>query len=196
MHLSDPHPGVRVARRDDLCCALQLIEAILQSHSYRLADDLVPYRNHASRVFLHCCTLLRHAEMDSPEQIQRASIVAAFHDLGIWTAGTFDYIGPSCLLAREYLRETGRPEWTAEVEAAIVFHHKITPARGRGALVDCFRRADWTDVTRIAGFGVSAKHVAAARRQFPYEGFHRRLLHFAWKRFKQAPWSPLPMMKW
>ena len=36
------------------------------------------------------------------------AIAAAFHDIGIWTAGTFDYLEPSVRVAAAYLTGTGR----------------------------------------------------------------------------------------
>ncbi len=196
MQPQDSCPNLQSAQHEDLEEGLKLIAEILESHSQCLAHDFPIYRNHASRVFLHCCALLHRLQADPPERLQRAAIVAAFHDLGIWTARTFDYLEPSCMLAREYLWQTARSEWTAEVEEAIFFHHKITPARRYGALAECFRRADWTDVTLLPLYGVPRQCVAAARSQYPYAGFHRQMLRLIWQRFKERPWSPLPMMKW
>jgi hypothetical protein len=38
-------------------------------------------------------------------------IAACFHDLGIWTDHTFDYLSPSAGLARDYLQRYGLSAW-------------------------------------------------------------------------------------
>ena len=63
----------------------------------------------------------------TPTQLQKMAIAAAFHDMGIWTDGTFDYLQPSIGLAGEHLARSGRPEWTPEITAMILEHHKISP---------------------------------------------------------------------
>ena len=66
-----------------------------------------------------------------PEALQKIAIAAAFHDLGIWTdrhlrlPAAVDPAG-----ARAYLAGCGRAEWTPEVTAMILEHHKITTYRG------------------------------------------------------------------
>jgi hypothetical protein len=50
-----------------------------------------------------------------PEQLEKVAVAAAFHDLGIWTDGTFDYLPPSIRLAREWLGQSGKAEWEPEI---------------------------------------------------------------------------------
>src|SRR5712671_5378177 len=65
-----------------------------------------------------------------PDQIEKIAVATAFHDLGIWTDGTFDYLGPSVRLARAYLTECGHPEkWVAEVERMILEHHELSASQ-------------------------------------------------------------------
>jgi HD superfamily phosphodiesterase len=40
---------------------------------------------------------------DSRAELEKIAVAAVFHDLGIWTNHTFDYIAPSVTLAREHL---------------------------------------------------------------------------------------------
>jgi hypothetical protein len=40
-------------------------------------------------------------------EFEKIAIAGVFHDLGIWTNKTFDYIAPSVVLAREYLAARG-----------------------------------------------------------------------------------------
>ena len=37
----------------------------------------------------------------APDTQRKIAIAAAFHDLGIWSAGTMDYLPPSAALARD-----------------------------------------------------------------------------------------------
>jgi hypothetical protein len=45
--------------------------------------------------------------------LEKLAAAAVFHDLGILTNKTFDYIVPSIALAREYLAARGRAAWIA-----------------------------------------------------------------------------------
>ena len=85
---------------------LRVLEDVLLAHAPQLGADLPGYRNHAYRV-ANLCAALRPPDPDSRDRI---AIAAAFHDLGIWTADTFDYLPPSIELATDYLRRSGRPE--------------------------------------------------------------------------------------
>ena len=40
---------------------------------------------------------------DSRVELEKIAVAAVFHDLGIWTNKTFDYIAPSVAIAREHL---------------------------------------------------------------------------------------------
>lgn len=170
-----------------------VLDEILSTHARSLGDDFVPYRNHVYRV-VNLCVRLHSA---SDDELRRLAIAAAFHDLGIWTAGTFDYLRPSMALAKAYLIRSGQPEWVTEVNAMIFEHHKILPYRGVGQpLIETFRKADWIDVTRgLLTFGIPRRFVADLYTTWPSTGFHRRLVQLAAQRFRSDPWSPLPMVR-
>ena len=114
----------------------------------------------------------------SAEEIEKIAIAAAFHDLGIWTDRTFDYLSPSANLARAYLTNSGRAEWIPEITETIFGHHKVSRYRGRdGWLVEPFRRADWMDVSMgVITFGLSRRLLEAALSLWPRAGFHKRLV--------------------
>ena len=169
------------------------LDAILAAHADVLRSDFAPYRHHAYRVANLCAagTLLEES------QLEKIAIAAAFHDLGIWTDNTFDYLDPSVAVATAYLAESGRAEWTAEITAMILHHHKITPFRGRAYwLVEPFRRADWLDVT--AGFfalGAMRRYVRAFYAIWPGIGFHKRLVQLEMGQLRAHPLNPLPMFR-
>ena len=70
---------------------LRVLDDILLAHAPQLGADLPAYRNHAYRV-ANLCAALRPPDTDGHDKV---AIAAAMHDLGIWTAGTFDYLPPS-----------------------------------------------------------------------------------------------------
>ena len=79
----------------------------------------------------------------------------------------------------------------------ILWHHKITPYRGRADwLVEPFRRADWVDVTRgVLTFGTPRTLVAELYATWPDAGFHRRLLQLELGHLRKHPLNPLPMFR-
>lgn len=182
------HDSLKIIER------IPIIDDILGSRRQPLGRDFTAYRNHCYRVANFCLALCAGRDVVS----DRIFIAAAFHDLGIWTHRTFDYLGPSCMIVREYLVKIDRVAWTSEVEAMIVFHHKITPYRQNPAwLVEPFRKADWMDVSKgVVTFGLPRGFASDVLSTFPNAGFHRRLVELTIQRMKTDPFSPLPMMKW
>ena len=164
---------------------LAVVDAILGGYRRELGADFEGYRNHASRVFLRCCAILGESDAASVEKI---AIAAALHDLAIWTERTWDYLLPSCLLARRYLAQTGCGDWAGDIEAMIAWHHKLTPCRRFGALAEAFRRADWRDVLLLP---LPGTHPA-----LPNAGFHLRLAQLTWNWWKRHPLDTLPMLRW
>lgn len=182
-----------------LLTRIPLLDELLQRHSHALGSDFGAYRNHAYRVANFCAALASPTAAGADEDsMRRISIAAAFHDLGIWTDHTFDYLAPSERLAERYLAEIEGTDAAGEIVAMIDQHHKITPCRSdeRG-LVEAFRRADWADVSRGA---IASGLAADVRREvfaaFPSAGFHKRLMQLSCSRLISHPWSPLPMLRW
>jgi hypothetical protein len=173
---------------------LPTVEAVLNDHRSELGDDFIAYRNHVYRVANLCLAVVG----DSRVELEKIAVAAVFHDLGIWTNHTFDYIAPSVRIAREHLAARGLADWIPEVEAMIVDHHKITPSHADPpSLVESFRRADWIDVTfGWRRFGLQRGVVAAVNETWPDAGFHRRLVELTIARFWRHPLTPLPMVKW
>ena len=174
--------------------SLPLLDEILAPWQECLGADFVGYRNHLYRLLHYCFYLGVPAE----EERQKLIIAAAFHDLGIWSADTIDYLPPSIELAQRYLREQGLWHWGDEIVLMIDMHHKVTPYRGAHApLVELFRQGDLVDFSwGLFRCGVSADYIAAVKSAFPNAGFHRRLVHLGWLYFKRHPFKPLPMFRW
>jgi hypothetical protein len=169
------------------------LDTLLDAHAAELGRDFAAYRNHTYRV-LNLCVTFADEEAGSLEKI---AVAAAFHDLGIWTDGTFDYLQPSARLAIAHLTNAGRDSWIPEVTGMILEHHKVTRyQRGTHSLVEPFRRADWVDVSLgCLRFGVSRALVRELFSIWPSAGFHRRLAELSWRRLRTHPLHPLPMLR-
>lgn len=177
----------------DLLTRLPTLDAILDAHAAALGDDFAGYRHHAYRVVNFCAAFSTH----DPARLEVMAVAAAFHDLGIWTAGTFDYLPPSMALADAHLHRIGRVELVPEVTAMIDAHHKVSAADAPPSwLVEPFRRADWVDVTfGLRAFGLPRPFIAQVRQQWPDAGFHWRLVQLSARRLATHPLHPLPMFR-
>ena len=176
---------------DALLTRMPTIDDVLNDHATALGNDFVAYQNHVYRIVNLCAAFAGQSELE------KIAVAAVFHDLGIWTNGTFDYIAPSIALARDYLVAHTQEDWTAEIEGMIANHHKITPSRADpDSLIEAFRRADWIDVTRgLRRFGIPRPFVARLFATWPDAGFHWRLVTLTLDRFRSHPLTPLPMVR-
>ncbi|WP_204369130.1 hypothetical protein [Methylocucumis oryzae] len=131
------------------------------------------------------------------KNLSKLAIAVAFHDLGIWTNQTCDYLEPSQQLAHDYLVKYGQEDWCDEIAAMIGLHHKIRPYKAKpNWLVEPFRKADWTDVSQgMLKFGLASSTVAEILAHFPNAGFHKRLLALSKQRLQTHPFKPLPMLR-
>ena len=170
-----------------------LLDEVLATFRQVLRVDYDAYRNHCMRVFNFCLALAG----DSADAEHKIAIAALFHDLGIWTDNTFDYILPSQRLARHYLEKSGHAVWCDEINAMIGEHHKLTRYRANSSsLVEPFRKADWIDVSGgMLRFRLPDDFVTDVLEAFPNAGFHKKLVALSVERLKTHPFSPLPMMK-
>src|SRR5215470_7121024 len=182
---------VLYANYTGLLTSLPTVEEVLDDHASELGHDFIAYRNHVYRVV----NLYLAIVGDSRVELEKIAVAAVFHDLGIWTNKTFDYIAPSVAIAHQYLAARGMADWIPEIEAMIVDHHKVTPSRADPqSLVESFRRADWIDVSRgLRRFGLPRTFIAAVAATWPSAGFHRLLVKLTIDRFWKHPLTPLPM---
>ena len=170
----------------------QLPGTLLQRYQEVLGRDYERYRNHVYRVFYNCILL----DADSG-YATRYAIAAVFHDIGIWTDHTFDYLDPSVRQVKEYLQEAGYAEWSDEISLMISWHHKISPYKGPYEhSVETFRKADWIDVSLGAlTFGAGRKNMRKNREKFPNRGFHWFLVRQTVKNFFRHPLNPVPVFR-
>jgi hypothetical protein len=171
---------------------MPLVEDILGEHESDLGPDYLGYKNHVYRMINFC-----FAQSDfNDEEREKIIIAGCFHDIGIWTAGTFDYIPPSIEIAREYLQSRALDTWTPQIVTMIGEHHKLRQYKP-DRLTEIFRRGDLVDFS--LGFlkcGISRSRVSEVRSRFPNAGFHRGLLSQAARWFIKHPLDPVPVLKW
>jgi hypothetical protein len=173
-----------------LLTRIPIVDDVLNEHATALSDDFSGYRNHVYRIVNLCVAIAGRNE------VEKIAVAAVFHDLGIWTSGTFDYLAPSIALAHKYLVARAREDWIGEIEAMIADHHKITRPTDPDPLIEAFRRADWIDVTHgLRRFGMSRQFLARLFATWPSDGFHWRLVQLTLERFRAHPLTPLPMVK-
>jgi hypothetical protein len=170
-----------------------LVEETLEAFRGEIAGDLAAYRGHVYRVF-NLCRALAGTTPDGDDKIAYA---AAFHDLGIWSDHTVDYLPPSARRLCERLPRDGRDAWSAELARMIDMHHKLLPYRGEhAALVEPFRRADLIDLSLgLVRFGLPRDYLRELQAAFPAAGFHLRVVRLVGGWALTHPLRPLPMLR-
>lgn len=160
---------------------------------FDLGDARCAYGGHAYRVYNYARRILGHGRHDD-----EIAIASAFHDIGIWTHRTFDYLPPSIAQARAYTCEHA-PEASADRVAALIDNHHVVRRIAGGAhaeVLEAFRLADRVDVSRgwLRG-GLDRSFVREVEAAFPYAGFHGILVRTALGWLVRHPLRPLPMLR-
>ena len=178
----------------DIQTQYPLIQTILADWKDRIGDDYAGYRGHVYRVFNYCLAL----HPASKEEKTKLAIAACFHDIGLWSEHTVDYLAPSIEQAKRYLKDTGREDWSEDIALMIAWHHKVRPYRdARFPLVEVFRKGDLVDFSLgLFKCGLPGSLVTQVKAAIPNAGFHRFLLKGAKDWFTRHPFSPPPFMKW
>lgn len=168
-----------------------LIEEVLDAHAPLLGRDFSGYRGHVYRTFNYACAFAGY-----PADPSELAVAAVFHDLGIWSSNTFDYVEPSSRAALAYARSRFPALDQTALRTIIESHHKLRPCRGHAA-AEALRRADLADLSfGLIRFGLSSGLVADVRRAFPNAGFHACLWRIGWRWALRHPLRPLPMLRW
>lgn len=167
-----------------------IIDAVLDRYAAQLGDSATDYRNHLYRGMNYQLRLLGLTE--PPPEI---ALAWAVHDIGIWTAGTWDYLPPSAALVDELAAEFGVTD-TARTRAMVLEHHKLRPVSD--AWVETFRLADRVDAFRglTVGTPLGRADVREVVAALPYGGFHTFLVRSAAVWTLRHPLRPMPMLRW
>lgn len=173
---------------------IALVEEILGGSRGAMGRDFEAYRNHVYRM-INFCLALRACSEDERE---RVVIAGCFHDIGIWTGPSWDYLPPSVEAARAYLAKAGRVQWSNEVAAMIDSHHKLRRVSdGPYPLVETFRRGDLVDFSLgLVKWGLPGSFVKDVKAAFPNAGFHKRLVQLEAGWLTKHPLRPVPVLKW
>lgn len=171
-----------------------LIEAILTLWQNRIGADYAGYRGHVFRMYNFCLALGECTEQEK----RKLAIAACFHDIGLWSDHTLDYIPPSITQLNLYLTSQGLEDWQAELGLMIELHHKIRPVHDCSfPLVELFRKADLVDFSLgLVSFGLPRTYIKQVKNAIPNQGFHWFLIQGAKQWFSKHPFSPPPFMKW
>ncbi|MBE1300587.1 MAG: HD domain-containing protein [Alteromonadaceae bacterium] len=171
-----------------------VLDKILQDYKVQIGEDFIGYRNHLYRMLNFANCLGRLGSFD----LEKMMIAAAFHDIGIWTKSTVDYIEPSVHEARHWLHSSEYFADEQEILDMISLHHKVRQVKDHPSpLVELFRRADLVDFSLgLITFGVPSDFIKTVKQVYPNAGFHKCLMRLSWRQFKSQPINPLPMMKW
>ena len=167
------------------------IDLILNSYKVDLGDSFEQYRNHVYRVYNFAIQGLTNQR-----DIKTMSIAVAFHDIGIWTNKTFDYIQPSIDLAKLYcLINSIDTASIVDIELIIRDHHKLSKIKNN-RLAEIFRQADLIDLS----LGLIRKQIdntviRMIKNSFPNKGFHLYLCRLFMRNLFLNPLRPLPMYK-
>lgn len=171
---------------------LVTIKHLLLRFKPQMGREYHKYKNHVYRVYFNCLLL-----NDLPSQAEKFAIAAVFHDIGIWTDHTIDYLDPSVAQAKLYLEEVDKQEWSEEISDMILWHHKLSRYQGPYEwTVETFRQADWIDVSfGLLSFKADKQQIKLNRIKYPNLGFHFFLLKEVGKNFLRHPLNPLPMFR-
>ena len=174
---------------------IPLLEEILGEWRGALGDDFAGYRNHVYRMVNFC--FAQEGDFGAEER-EKIVIAGCFHDLGIWSHKTFDYLPPSIELAKEYLNKTERESLSSEIELMIAMHHKLRRYEAsESRLVENFRKGDLVDFS--LGFikcGLPKSYIKTVKTEFPNQGFHKCLARIAGGWIFRHPLNPVPVLKW
>lgn len=165
----------------------RLLDDLLGTWSVSLGSAECAYRGHVYRVY----NIAR--ELGVPDaHTDELAVASFFHDIGIWSDKTFDYLGPSIARADDYMQAhcPGRARWL--VESMIENHHALRRRRGD---VEAFRKAHLVDLTHGRyRAGLDKAFLAELVAAFPYGAFHRMRVHAALAWWFRHPFRPLHMV--
>jgi hypothetical protein len=162
-----------------------VLDTELAKFPVAMGDEMEAYRNHCLRVLSFAVAHLGGVKMVSSKSVDVMALALAYHDLGLWSDGTLDYLEPSARQLEASTRDKVEDEDVfndsdiATARAIITEHHKLTDYhshddRGINAnLVNAVRKGDWADFTiGIVRFGLPASFVESAYSKIPEADFH------------------------
>jgi len=170
---------------------IPLIDDVLDAWSGIIGRDLAGYRNHVYRMVNFTYAM---GEFDE-ETRKRITIAGIFHDIGIWSEGTFDYWEPSVYWAKRFLASNELLDWQPQVHEMICQHHKLRSYK-TDPLVEAFRKGDLIDFSLgLFKCGLPRSFVSEVKAAFPNAGFHTCLVGVASRWIIRNPLNPVPVAR-
>lgn len=170
------------------------IESLIEPYRSDLGKKYDAYRNHVLRQ-LAFCEQLGGAEITHDTRFAW-TIAGAFHDLGIWSDKTWDYLGPSNAIAQRWLSENGREDLQPIVARMVHEHHSLRARGDATDPVEVFRRADVIEVWfGLRRYGLPFRAYRAQLKLHHEAGFHAALVVEFFKNLVRHPLKPAPMFK-
>ena len=165
------------------------IESILENYEAVIGEDFIAYKNHCYRVFNY----MKLMDLTEREE-EQCSVMLPFHDLGIWTNKTMDYLPSSIQLAINYIQNKNLDIEENLIENFIGNHHRVF--KNKGTLEEKIRKADLIDLSfGIIRFGISKKNIKEIKTEFPANKFqketYKKVFKHAWLNLR----NPFPMLK-
>lgn len=149
------------------------VESLLAPYADSIGEDFSAYRGHIYRTL----TYAMHFLDDDVDQLPLLEAIFVFHDIGLWLDKNLAYLEPSEEEALRVNEEQNLGLNPEVLQAAIHWHHKITPYNGEGAdVVNAVRKADWIDATDgKMRKGLSKQQIQMVEDAIPNQGFHEAL---------------------
>lgn len=174
--------------------------------------DFTAYRNHCLRVLTFANFLLKDEVKEKlPQAFNLMATALAYHDVGLWTNHSLNYLDPSIERMIHYVSGSGiwkdSPTDVEIMKIIIAQHHKFTPyfnaslSPEANDVINAVRKADWADATfGIIRFDLPASLLEAAYAKLPDAGFHSMLAGMAQRlspnNWLYGHWQVLQIFKW
>jgi hypothetical protein len=153
------------------------VEDLLTPYKDKIGEDYNAYRGHVYRVITYAMHFL-----DNNNSYQKmVETVFVYHDIGLWSDNNLAYLDPSEALA---LHDNETKNFGLDpdtLQAAIHWHHKITPYTGIDAnVINAVRKADWIDANQgKIRKGMTKEQIKTVQDAIPNYGFPRVLKRLA-----------------
>ncbi len=154
------------------------VEELLSPYRDVIGKDYDAYRGHVYRIITYAMHFLEGD--DSHRKMVETAFV--YHDIGLWSDKNLAYLEPSEALALQDNETKSFVLHPETLQAAIHWHHKITPYSSHSAkVVNAVRKADWIDASQgMFRKGLTKMQVKAVQDAIPNHGFPdvlQRLAH-------------------
>ena len=174
----------------DLIKDNETFEAIFQEHKLVLGKDFEHYRGHCYRILNY----MNYWKLNEVE-FKTCEVAIPFHDMGIWTHKTMDYLEVSFEGAKKYIEEKKLDIEKDSLENIIVNHHKISKIKDN-SLAEKLRKADLIDLSfGVIKFGIDQKAMHSIVSEFPFLEFQQVIFKKVFSHAVRNILNPFPMLK-